>query len=102
MPSFAMTCRRGSCARRSRVCGGKVMALRHWLQLALTDGIGPILANRLIEATGSIENAVAALPKAIGRVEGIGTKKSDTIHRSLSESAALVDDELRRATEQNV
>ena len=33
------------------------MALQHWLQLSLTDGIGPILARRIIEATGSAEAA---------------------------------------------
>jgi hypothetical protein len=36
------------------------MALEHWLQLSLTDGIGPILQSRLIEATGSAEAACGA------------------------------------------
>ena len=27
------------------------MSLRHWLQLTLTDGIGPVLSRRLIDAT---------------------------------------------------
>jgi DNA processing protein len=74
------------------------MALRHWLQLSLTDGIGPILSRRLIEAAGGIEPACAATPALLAQVEGIGSRKSETIHRSLRDAATLVHDQLARAT----
>ena len=36
------------------------MPLQHWLQLALTEGIGPILSRRIIDARGSSSAASAA------------------------------------------
>src|SRR5205814_9299597 len=38
----------------------RIMPLRHWLQLSLTEGIGPILISRLIDAAGSAEAACEA------------------------------------------
>jgi DNA processing protein len=78
------------------------MALRHWLQLSLTDGIGPILTRRLIEATGGIESACEATPAFLSQVEGVGSRKSQSIHRSLREAAAKVEGELAKAAALNI
>ena len=72
------------------------MALRHWLQLALTEGIGPILTQRLIETAGGAEAACAANQALLRQVEGIGSAKSQGIFDSLRRSAGVVDEELRR------
>jgi len=73
------------------------MALTHWLQLALTEGIGPILTTRLIEIAGSAQAACQADAALLRSVEGIGPGKSQEIHRSLRQAAAQVDAELARA-----
>jgi DNA processing protein len=72
------------------------MALRHWLQLALTEGIGPILTTRLIATAGSAEGACEADAATLRRVEGIGAAKSAEISRSLRRAADEVDAELTR------
>lgn len=73
------------------------MALRHWLQLALTTGIGPVLQTRLIEACGNAEAACAASISILRNIEGIGGAKSQSIFASLRESASQVDAELAKA-----
>src|SRR3954453_422651 len=73
------------------------MALRHWLQLALPEGIGPVLQTRLIEACGSAEGACSASISQLRKIEGIGSSKSQQIHDALKESAKQVDDELDKA-----
>jgi DNA processing protein len=78
------------------------MALSHWLQLALTEGIGPILTSRLVSATGSAESACRADGKMLRNIEGIGSAKSQTISDALRRAAGLVDAELTRATAANV
>src|SRR5690349_2813377 len=72
------------------------VALEHWVQLSLTDGVGPILANRLIEALGSPEAACAASVKQLSQVEGIGTKSAEAIHRSLREAHGLAGAEIAK------
>ena len=78
------------------------MSLRHWLQLALTAGIGPILSRRLIERAGSVELACVGDPKVLREVEGIGAAKAHKIQQALRESSEKVDAELARAAEQGV
>jgi DNA processing protein len=73
------------------------MPLRHWLTLSLTENIGPILARRLIESTGSVEAACGANANVLRMIEGIGTAKSTTIAQSLREAANLAEAELDRA-----
>jgi len=73
------------------------MALRHWLQLALTAGIGPILSRRIIEAGGSAEAACSANASLLNNVEGIGLAKSRKIVAALGVAAGEVDAELARA-----
>ncbi len=74
------------------------MALRHWLQLSLTSGIGPILSRRLVAAAGSAEAACAADASLLRTVEGIGSGKAGSIATALRDSAHKVDAELERAT----
>lgn len=78
------------------------MGLRHWLQLSLTEGIGPILIRRIVDAAGGAEAACAADVDLLNNVEGIGLAKSRLIARSLREAATLVDKELERTAKHNV
>lgn len=78
------------------------MALRHWLQLALTEGIGPILIGRLIAAAGSAQAACEAKSSLLNSIEGIGTIKSRSISSALARAATEVDAELARCQESNV
>jgi DNA processing protein len=73
------------------------MALRHWLQLALTEGIGAVLQTRLIEAQRSAEGACSASIEQLLNIEGIGAAKSRQIYDALKESAKQVEDELEKA-----
>jgi DNA processing protein len=72
------------------------MALRHWLQLALTEGIGPILTTRLIAAAGTAEAACEADAALLRSIEGIGSAKSRDISAALRRAAGEVDAELTR------
>jgi len=76
------------------------MAREHWLRLAMTDGIGPILIRRIIERAGDAERACAASLSMLQSVEGIGTSKATKIHQSLH--AAKVEDELRNCEQLGV
>lgn len=82
---------------RSSLAEGAALGLRHWLQLALTDGVGPILSRRIIEAAGGVEPACAATAALLRGVEGIGTSKAAKIAASLKAAAALADAESERA-----
>lgn len=73
------------------------MALRDWLCLSLTDGIGPILARRLIDAAGSPEAAVAASADLLRTIDGIGPSRTPRIAKALNEARARVEDEIARA-----
>src|SRR3954465_12546893 len=73
------------------------MPIEHWLRLAMTDGIGPILIRRIIDATGSAEAACVASATTLNSIEGIGSLKSASIRRSMSE--ANVDEELKQCTD---
>jgi DNA processing protein len=85
----------GNCAKLIR---GKVLALQHWLQLSLTDGIGPILARRMIEAAGSAEAACGIDIRMLREVEGIGSAKASKIANSLRAVAVQATEELERAS----
>jgi DNA processing protein len=78
------------------------MALEHWLQLALTDGIGPVLQQRLIEACGDVASACRANANALRAIEGIGSSKSAKIHEALKRSADLVHGEIVKARDAGV
>ena len=70
------------------------MGREHWLRLAMTEGIGPILIRRLIEAAGSAEDACVASATTLQSIDGIGSAKATKIRASMQ--SANVDDELRR------
>ena len=78
------------------------MALHHWVQLALADGIGPILSRRLIDATGNAEAACDASVKQLRTVEGIGAAKSQQIHESLRRAADEAMREIERAASMGI
>jgi DNA processing protein len=73
------------------------MPLRHWLQLSLTEGIGPILTARLLEKAGSAEAACAADVGLLQNIEGIGLAKARKIRDALRRAEKDVDAELARA-----
>jgi len=78
------------------------MPLPHWLQLSLTDGIGPILARRVIEAAGGVEAACAADAGLLRQVEGIGTARASKVSKSLREAAGAAETELRAAARMGI
>ncbi len=73
------------------------MAVAHWLQLALTDGLGPVLTRRLIESAGGVEAATLAGIAVLRRVEGIGEARGRQIADSLKAAAGAALTELDRA-----
>jgi DNA processing protein len=73
------------------------MPLRHWLQLAFTGGIGPILIRRIIDAAGSAEGACAVSTSQLRTIDGIGRSKADAIYRSLGAASEEAARELDRA-----
>lgn len=82
--------------RRKPRAGGDGLALRHWLQLALTDGIGPILTARLIAAAGSAEAAASADRRLLQSIDGIGPGKATSIYDSLRSAAETAPKEIER------
>lgn len=73
-----------------------------WLRLALTDGLGPVLTARLIEAAGSVEAACEASLSLLKKVEGIGSKRAESIHQSLLAARDLAARELDQAEKSGV
>jgi DNA processing protein len=78
------------------------LALRHWLQLALTEGIGPILTARLVAVAGGAEAAANADRRLLQRVDGIGSGKATSIAESLRTAAEAVDTELDRCAQADI
>jgi DNA processing protein len=74
------------------------MALGHWLQLALTDGIGPILSRRIVDATGSAEAACNASADLLATIDGIGTARSRKIATAMRNALAEADNEMSRCS----
>ena len=74
-----------------------LVALRHWLILAMTVGLGPIRLRRLLEATGSPEAAVEAPAALLGQLDGIGTKTAGDIASGLRDAKSHADEEIERA-----
>jgi DNA processing protein len=78
------------------------MPLIHWLQLAMTNGIGPILLRRLIDASGNVEAACAADTSLLASIDGISRSKASLIHKSLRLAADDAKAELDRASAKSV
>lgn len=73
------------------------MSLRHWLRLSLTEGIGPILIRRIVDASGGAEAACGASVPLLREVDGIGAAKASKIHQSMRAAAEAADKELEAA-----
>lgn len=71
--------------------------LRHWLQLSLTDGLGPILTRRIISAAGNADAACNAPVSLLRTVDGIGSAKATRIAGALQHAGREVDDEIDAA-----
>ena len=78
------------------------MSVRHWLQLSLTDSVGPVLARRMIEAAGQVEAACDAPVALLRNIEGIGAAKASRIHQSLREAQAAADSEMTLAARMGI
>ena len=78
------------------------MALEHYLQLALTPGLGPILLSRLIAATGNAQTACRLSASQLQQVEGIGPAKASQIAQGLNAAAGEVPRQLQLAHEHQV
>jgi DNA processing protein len=74
-----------------------MMAIQYWLRLALTDGIGPILIRRIVDAAGGAEAACEASINLLRTIDGIGTAKANAIRKSMQ--SAKVDQEMQRASQ---
>jgi DNA processing protein len=74
------------------------VALRHWLQLSLTDGIGPILIRRIVDAAGGGEVACGASVALLREIDGIGAAKATKIHAALRAAGEAVEKELTTAS----
>jgi DNA processing protein len=73
--------------------------IHHWLQLSLTDAIGPILGRRLIDAAGSAEAATQLTRRELAQIEGIGLAKAQAIADSLKSAEADAILQTSKATE---
>ena len=73
------------------------MPLKHWLQLSLTDGVGPVLARRIIESAGGVALSCEASVALLRQVEGIGAAKAARIHQSLRDAKAAAENEITLA-----
>lgn len=71
--------------------------LRHWLQLSLTEGVGPILTRRLIDAVGGAEAACNATVARMRAIEGIGSSRAIKLAASLQAAGREVERTLERA-----
>jgi DNA processing protein len=78
------------------------MSLQHWLQLSLTDGIGPVLARRIIEAAGAVEAACEAPVALLRQVEGIGVVKASQFHSALRQAQPAAEAELNLAARMGI
>jgi DNA processing protein len=76
------------------------MAREHWLRLAMTEGIGPILIQRLVERAGGAEAACEASAAVFQSIDGIGSSKSAAIRESMRN--AKVEAELARCDQLGV
>jgi DNA processing protein len=78
------------------------VAIRHWLQLSLASGIGPILIRRLIETAGGAEAAAVANVALLRRVDGIGNIKSNQVFDALRSAGNEVEAEMARCAEKGI
>lgn len=75
---------------------------RSLLRLTMTPGLGPRRIASLVEQFGSATAALAASPRELERIRGIGAQTAAKISRGLRESLDLAERELARADELGV
>jgi DNA processing protein len=78
------------------------VALIHWLQLALAEGIGPILARRLIDTARSAELACSLSPAVLRSIDGIGHARASQLHQALRRAADEAPRQLEHAQQLGV
>jgi DNA processing protein len=78
------------------------MALVHWVQLAMTDGVGPITLKRMIETIGPADSACRASLAQLRSVEGIASAKAEKIHASLGKARGAAEAEIVKAAQMGV
>lgn len=78
------------------------MSLLGWLTLSLTDGLGPVLSRRLVDAIGNVDAAMAANASMLRGIEGVGPAKASAISASLTKARDEAKAELDRAAAMNV
>lgn len=76
--------------------------IEHWLTLAMTDGIGPILSRRIIEIAGSVKAACGVSVSLLKGVEGIGTAKASKIADAIKIAATKAPAEIERARSKRI
>jgi DNA processing protein len=75
------------------------MSLISWLTLAMTDGVGPILLRRMLEAAGNAEQACGLSARQLRGIEGIGSERAERVARALQQGAEAAQQELNRVRE---
>jgi DNA processing protein len=78
------------------------MSLLAWLTLSLTNGLGPVLSRRLVDAFGNADDAARATAAQLNVIDGIGSVKASSIAASLSKARDEAQRELDRAAAMNV
>lgn len=78
------------------------MSKRAWLRLALTDGLGPAWTARLIELTGSVDQACEASLALLKSIDKMGSTRAESIHQSLIASHDAAEREMERAEQTGV
>lgn len=73
-----------------------------WLTLHLTEGIGPILARRIIEKAGSVQSACDATGSFLKQIEGIGTIKADRLAEAIRIAGIKARDEIEKARSKRI
>ena len=71
-------------------------SVRDLIALAASEGIGPVLAARLLEEFGSVERVLGASGAALSRVRGVGAKTATKLATGIAAARSRADDELDR------
>ncbi|MDW8262462.1 MAG: DNA-processing protein DprA [Phycisphaerales bacterium] len=74
------------------------MPLKHWMQLALAEGVGAVLRRRIVEKAGCVEAACEAPRSLLATVEGIGPAGAARIAQAIQTAAERAERELIRAS----
>lgn len=78
------------------------MSTQHYLQLAMTEGLGPITLRRLLQAAGSAEAACRAPLPLLRSLEGIGRSRADAICSGLKAACEEAKRQIEQAAQMGV